>query len=247
VAYSGRWPLDSGLGRTVVDQTAIHFRRLQEQWGAAVAEIRNLKGYSDEIMLPIVIVLQPDLRVTSGSRIWLCPTATFTFIPLHATHPFRTKANGRRELCPEDVYISSTPTLSALIRSRQTMKKHVTPSFAAIGQSSPGAGQGEVFLTVEGGRRRYGETCGRSFLQKYVQGLGRRWYDGLYEGGLDTEPRYKRREDECAARAADGFHSYWCIVLLCYIALVWYESSSCRFSILFHPSSVKGFIPNHTK
>jgi len=100
-----------------------------------------LRTVWDEIMLPIVIVLQRDLRVTSGSRIWLCPTATFTSIPLRAAHPFRTKADGRHELCLEDVYICSyTPTLSALIRSRQMMKKHVTPSFVAIGQSSPGAG-----------------------------------------------------------------------------------------------------------
>ncbi|KAG1830064.1 CHAT domain-containing protein [Suillus subalutaceus] len=224
--------------RAAADRAAIQHRRLQQQWGAVVAEIRNLKGFSrfllppayqdlqaaarhgpviilnasqylcsaivvptsgephhvsfsrvtlthleklksdfareirlasfmrpeetrkelqvllrtvwDEIMLPIVIVLQRDLRITSGSRIWLCPTATFTSIPLHAAHPFRTKTDGRRELCLEDVYICSyTPTLSALIRSRQTMKKRVTPSFVAIGQSSPGAGQGEALLTVD--------------------------------------------------------------------------------------------------
>jgi CHAT domain-containing protein len=226
------------VDRAAADQAAIQYRRLTEQWGTAVAEIRNLKGFSrfllppayqdlqaaarhgpviilnashflcsaiivptsgeprhvrfpsvtlthlqklksdfareirhasfmrpeetrkelqvllrtvwDEIMLPIVIVLQRDLRVTSGSRIWLCPTATFTSIPLHAAHPFRTNADGRHELCLEDVYICSyTPTLSALIRSRQMMKKRATPSFVAIGQSSPGAGQGEALLTVD--------------------------------------------------------------------------------------------------
>ncbi|KAG1850199.1 CHAT domain-containing protein [Suillus subalutaceus] len=224
--------------RAATDRAAIRYRRLQEQWGAVVTEIRNLKGFSrfllppsyddlqaaarhgpviiliasqyscnaivvptsgephhvqfpritlahleklkndfareirhasfmrpketrkelqvllrtvwDEIMLPIVIVLQRDLRVTNGSRIWLCPTATFTSIPLHAAHPFRTKADGRRELCLEDVYICSyTPTLSALIRSRQMMKKRATPSFVAIGQSSPGAGQGEALSAVD--------------------------------------------------------------------------------------------------
>ncbi|KAG2083846.1 CHAT domain-containing protein [Suillus cothurnatus] len=228
----------SSTDRAAADLAAIHYRRLQGQWGAVVAEIRNLKGFSrfllppsyndlqaaarhgpviilvasqhlcsaiivptsgephhvrfpsitlthleklktdfareirlasfmrpeetrkelqvllrtvwDEIMLPIVIVLQRDLRVTSGSRVWLCPTATFTSIPLHAAHPFRTKDDGRHELCLEDVYICSyTPTLSALIRSRQMMKKRVTPSFVAIGQSSPGAGQGEALLTVD--------------------------------------------------------------------------------------------------
>ncbi|KAG1826657.1 hypothetical protein EV424DRAFT_1345440 [Suillus variegatus] len=226
--------------RVAADLAATQYRRLQEQWGAAVAEIRNIPGFSrfllppsytelqaaarhgpviilvasqyscsaiivptsgephyvlfpritfahlerlksdfareirlasfmrpeetrkelqvllrtvwDEVMLPIVIVLQRDLRVTSRSRIWLCPTATFTYISLHAAHPFRTKADGRgRELCLEDVYICSyTPTLSALIRSRQTMKTRVTtPSFAAIGQSVPGAGQSGALLTID--------------------------------------------------------------------------------------------------
>ncbi|KAG2071400.1 hypothetical protein BDR04DRAFT_1098496 [Suillus decipiens] len=110
-----------------------------------------LRTVWDEIMLPIVIVLQRDLRVRSRSRIWLCPPATFTSIPLHAAHPFRMKSDGRtREPCLEDVYICSyTPTLSALIRSRQMMKTRVTPSFAAIGQSEPGAGQGAALKAID--------------------------------------------------------------------------------------------------
>jgi CHAT domain-containing protein len=225
--------------RAAADRAAIQYRRLQEQWGAVVAEIRNIQSLSrfllppsykdlqeaarrgpvviliasetlcsaivvptsgeprhvrfpritlthleklkddfareirlasfmrpeetrkelqvllrtvwDEIMLPIVIVLQRDLKVMSRSRIWLCPTATFTSIPLHAAHPFRMKADGRgRELCLEDVYICSyTPTLSALIRSRQMMKTCVIPSFTVIGQSEPGAGQGEALLAID--------------------------------------------------------------------------------------------------
>ncbi|KAG2139400.1 CHAT domain-containing protein [Suillus cothurnatus] len=228
----------SSANRALADQAAIQYRRLTEQWGAVVAEIRNLRGFSrfllppsyedlqaaarhgpviiliasqyscsaivvptsgephhvrfptitlshleklkndfareiriasfmrpeetrkelqvllqivwDEIILPIVVVLQRDLKVKSGSRIWLCPTAAFTSIPLHAAHPFRKKADGHgRELCLEDVYICSyTPTLSALIRSRQMMKTSVTPSFAVIGQSEPGAGQGRALLTI---------------------------------------------------------------------------------------------------
>ncbi|KAG2364434.1 CHAT domain-containing protein [Suillus spraguei] len=110
-----------------------------------------LRTVWDEIMLPIVIVLQRDLRVGCRSRIWLCPTAAFTSIPLHAAHPFRMKADGiTRELCMEDVYICSyTPTLSALIRSRQMMKTRRTPSFVAIGQSELGAGQGEALKAID--------------------------------------------------------------------------------------------------
>ncbi|KAG1851075.1 CHAT domain-containing protein [Suillus subalutaceus] len=38
---------------------------------------------------------------------------------------------------------------SALIRSRRMMKTHVTLSFAAIKQGSPGVGQGEALLTID--------------------------------------------------------------------------------------------------
>ncbi|KAG1835853.1 CHAT domain-containing protein [Suillus subalutaceus] len=78
-----------------------------------------LRTVWDETMLPIVNVLQHNLKLKFRSRIWLCPTAVFTSIPLHAAHPFRTKAdNSNLEPCLEDLYICSyTPTLSALIQT----------------------------------------------------------------------------------------------------------------------------------
>ncbi|KAG2112688.1 CHAT domain-containing protein [Suillus discolor] len=105
----------------------------------------------DQIMLPIVDVLEHVLKLKRRSRIWLCPTAAFTSIPLHAAHPFQTKADrSGKEPCLEDLYICSyTPTLSALIRSRQLMKKRVPPSFVAIGQGQPGAGKGKALLAVD--------------------------------------------------------------------------------------------------
>ncbi|KAG1775489.1 CHAT domain-containing protein [Suillus placidus] len=109
-----------------------------------------LRTVWDEIMLPIVNVLQQDLKLKSHSRIWLCPTAAFTSIPLHAAHPFRTNADRSKEPCLEDLYICSyTPTLSALVRSRQMMKKRVTPSFVTIGQGQPGTGKGKALLAVD--------------------------------------------------------------------------------------------------
>ncbi|KAG1762370.1 CHAT domain-containing protein [Suillus occidentalis] len=105
----------------------------------------------EEIMLPIVNVLENVLKVKHHSRIWLCPTAAFTSIPLHAANPFLTMADRSKEPCLEDLYVCSyTPTLSALVRSRQLMKKHDTPSFAAIGQGQPSAGKGKALLAVDG-------------------------------------------------------------------------------------------------
>ncbi|KAG1857716.1 CHAT domain-containing protein [Suillus subalutaceus] len=105
----------------------------------------------DEIMLPIVNVLEHVLKLKRRSRIWLCPTAAFTSIPLHAANPFLTKADrSGKEPCLEDLYICSyTPTLSALVRSRQLMKKRVPPSFVAIGQAQPGTGKGKALLAVD--------------------------------------------------------------------------------------------------
>jgi CHAT domain-containing protein len=104
----------------------------------------------DEIMLPIVSVLENVLKLQRRSRIWLCPTAAFTSIPLHAANPFQTKADRSKEPCLEDLYVCSyAPTLSALVRSRKTMKKRVTPSFVAIGQGQPGAGKGKALLAVD--------------------------------------------------------------------------------------------------
>ncbi|KIK33299.1 hypothetical protein CY34DRAFT_717995 [Suillus luteus UH-Slu-Lm8-n1] len=103
-----------------------------------------------DIMLPIVNVLENVLKVKRRSRIWLCPTAAFTSIPLHAANPFLTKADRSKEPCLEDLYICSyTPTLSALVRSRQAMKKRVDPSFVTIGQGQPGAGKGKALLAVD--------------------------------------------------------------------------------------------------
>ncbi|KAG2136723.1 CHAT domain-containing protein [Suillus clintonianus] len=110
-----------------------------------------LRAVWNDIMLPIVNVLENVLELKRRSRIWLCPTAAFTSIPLHAAHPYKTKADrSGRELCLEDLYICSyTPTLSALIRSRQMMKTHATPPFVAIGQGQPGSGNGKELLAVD--------------------------------------------------------------------------------------------------
>ncbi|KAG1817268.1 CHAT domain-containing protein [Suillus subaureus] len=109
-----------------------------------------LRTVWEEIMLPVVNVLEHVLKLKHGSRIWLCPTAAFTSIPLHAAHPFQTRADRSKEPCLEDLYICSyTPTLSALVRSRQMMKKRVTPSFVTIGQGQPGTGKGKALLAVD--------------------------------------------------------------------------------------------------
>ncbi|KAG8918515.1 hypothetical protein FRC02_002325 [Tulasnella sp. 418] len=68
-----------------------------------------LRALWDDIVAPVVSKLQ-ELNVTSGSRIWWCPTFFLSLLPIHAAGPHRGK---KPNLC--DIYISSyTPTLSAL-------------------------------------------------------------------------------------------------------------------------------------
>ncbi|KAN0085731.1 CHAT domain containing protein [Tylopilus felleus] len=94
---------------------------------------RFLRKVWDQIVAPVVDFLQTTLP--SGSRIWWCPTAEFSLLPLHAAGPFR---KGQRRLT--DLYISSyTPTLTSLIRARQSDSSTSTAQgkrFLAIGQAT---------------------------------------------------------------------------------------------------------------
>ena len=88
-----------------------------------------LRHLWDSIVCEIVRRLEP--HVPKNSRIWWCPTGVFTSLPIHAAHPYR-----KRERGLSDVYVSSyTPTLSALIRSRNKPNaQQGVPSFVSIGQ-----------------------------------------------------------------------------------------------------------------
>ncbi|KAG1809275.1 CHAT domain-containing protein [Suillus variegatus] len=78
-----------------------------------------------EIMPPIINVLEHLLKLKCRSRIWLCLTAAFISIPLHALTPFKQRQ---------------------IVLSRQSMKKRVPPSFIVIRQGQPGAGTGKALL-----------------------------------------------------------------------------------------------------
>ena len=76
------------------------------------------------------------LGVPEQSRIWWCPTSVFCSLPLHAMGPIPS-SNGR-ELYFSDLYIPSyTPSLSALIESRQgnvTVPIQKRPSLLLVAQ-----------------------------------------------------------------------------------------------------------------
>ena len=87
----------------------------------------------DKVVSPIVDFLQTVHPLQS--RIWWCPTAEFSLLPLHAAGPYR---EGQRNLA--NLYISSyTSTLTALIRARQHDPPHSESQekhFVGIGQAN---------------------------------------------------------------------------------------------------------------
>jgi len=95
-----------------------------------------LRELWEHVVGPIVKILRKI--IPRGSRIWWCPTAEFTLLPLHAAGPYATKGHNLPHY-----YISSyTPTLAALIRARQQMPRDASsPHFVAIGQGNPDNGK----------------------------------------------------------------------------------------------------------
>ncbi|KAG9312086.1 hypothetical protein JVU11DRAFT_7369 [Chiua virens] len=104
-----------------------------------------LRELWDNVVEPIVDVLQNDVQLPLHSRIWWCPTSYFTILPFHAAGPHRMKGNQANLV---DLYVSShTPSLSCLIRTRERARSQrvtylssgstETVSFVAVGQAMP--------------------------------------------------------------------------------------------------------------
>ena len=91
-----------------------------------------LRELWDKVVSPIADFLQTTQPCQS--RIWWCPTAEFSLLPLHAAGPYR---RGRQNF--NDLYISSyTPTLVALTRALERNLPNPVMGrkrFVAIGQT----------------------------------------------------------------------------------------------------------------
>ncbi|KAG1743869.1 TPR-like protein [Suillus lakei] len=131
-------PLD--ITRAEVSELSSEFQSLAEQFGSAnhlhkLASI--LRKLWRDIVDPVVQALR-ESEVHPGSRIWWCPTAEFTLLPLHAAGPYEKKKDNL-----SGIYISSyTPTLATLVRARQQVSRDTSPQhFVAIGQGTPNRGR----------------------------------------------------------------------------------------------------------
>ncbi|KAG2127531.1 CHAT domain-containing protein [Suillus clintonianus] len=131
-------PLD--IPQTELSELSSEFQSLSEQFGASDRHnklVSILRKLWDRVVDPVVRALGAS-KVHHGSRIWWCPTAEFTLLPLHAAGPYEKNKNNL-----SDIYISShTPTLATLIRARQRVSQEVsTQHFVAIGQANPDRGK----------------------------------------------------------------------------------------------------------
>ncbi|KAG2751767.1 hypothetical protein P692DRAFT_201786700 [Suillus brevipes Sb2] len=131
-------PID--ITRTEVSELSSEFQSLSKEFGSFDTQyklVKILRKLWYDIVDPVVQVLQVS-NVHPGSRIWWCPTAEFTLLPLHAAGPYEKK----RDSLPH-IYISSyTPTLATLVRARQQVPRDALPQhFVAIGQGSPDGGK----------------------------------------------------------------------------------------------------------
>ncbi|KAG2144241.1 CHAT domain-containing protein [Suillus clintonianus] len=131
-------PLD--ITRTEVSELSSEFRSVAEQFGCSDYQLKLvgiLRKLWNHAVDPVVQALRVS-NVHPGSRIWWCPTAEFTLLPLHAAGPYERKKDNLSQ-----IYISSyTPTLATLVRARERVSRYAsTQYFVAIGQANPERGK----------------------------------------------------------------------------------------------------------
>ncbi|KAG2141845.1 TPR-like protein [Suillus clintonianus] len=131
-------PLD--VTRTEVSELSSEFQSVAEQFGCSDHQLK-LVGILRKLWHHVVDPVVQALRVSNvrpGSRIWWCPTAEFTLLPLHAAGPYERERNNLSQ-----IYISSyTPTLATLVRARERVSRNSsTQHFVAIGQANPDRGK----------------------------------------------------------------------------------------------------------
>ncbi|KAG2130228.1 CHAT domain-containing protein [Suillus clintonianus] len=133
-------PLDITLAE--VSELSSEFQSLTARVGSSDHRLEShkivgiLRNIWSRIVSPVVGALRE--LIVHGSRIWWCPTAGFTMLPLHAAGPYEKKRHNLSHF-----YVSSyTPTLAALIRARQRVSQDASVQhFVAVGQGNPEGGK----------------------------------------------------------------------------------------------------------
>jgi len=130
------------ITQTEVSELSSEFQFITTRGGASrhQSELHKIIGILRELWKGVVgpIVQALNELLPRRSRIWWCPTAEFTLLPLHAAGPYEENSHNLSYF-----YISSyTSTLAALIRARQQVSPAASlQHFVAIGQGTPETGK----------------------------------------------------------------------------------------------------------
>ncbi|KAG1845911.1 CHAT domain-containing protein [Suillus subalutaceus] len=142
IVLSNRDPVHVPIDITQIEVSdlSFEFQSLSKEFGSFDTQhqlISILRKLWHVIVGPVVQALRVS-NVHPGSRIWWCPTAEFTLLPLHAAGLYEKKRDSLSH-----IYISSyTPTLATLVRARQQVSRDASPQhFVAIGQGNPDEGK----------------------------------------------------------------------------------------------------------
>ncbi|KAG1829955.1 hypothetical protein EV424DRAFT_1641855 [Suillus variegatus] len=131
-------PID--ITQTEAADLSSKFQSLSKEFGSLETQLKLvsiLRKIWHGVVGPVVQALKVS-NIHHGSRIWWCPTAEFTLLPLHAAGAYEKKRDSLSH-----IYISSyTPTLATLVCARRQVSLDASPQhFVAIGQGNPDGGR----------------------------------------------------------------------------------------------------------
>ncbi|KAG1908830.1 uncharacterized protein F5891DRAFT_1168805 [Suillus fuscotomentosus] len=133
--YPVHVPID--ITQTEVADLSSKFQSLSKEFGSLETQLKLvsiLRKIRHGVVGPVVQALKIS-NIRHDSRIWWCPTAEFTLLPLHAAGAYEKKRDSLSH-----IYISSyTPTLATLVRARRQVSRDGSlQHFAVIVQGNGG-------------------------------------------------------------------------------------------------------------
>ncbi|KAH8105069.1 TPR-like protein [Phellopilus nigrolimitatus] len=94
-------------------------QKVQTEPNGCDADIRDVLGSLWDRVVSRVVDKLDELGIEKQTRIWWCPTSYLSALPFHAAGPIRV-VDGIRQYLSDDYVSSYTPTLTALIKARES-------------------------------------------------------------------------------------------------------------------------------
>jgi CHAT domain-containing protein len=134
------------VAQAEVSELSSEFQSTTERVGSSDHELESnkiigiLRKLWDCVVGPVLQALTSRKLIRRHSRIWWCPTAEFTLLPLHAAGPYKEKSHDEKRSHNLSHFCISSyiPTLAELVRARQQVPRDAAVQhFVAIGQANP--------------------------------------------------------------------------------------------------------------